>query len=144
MKKDFLFPHSWRIPGWVLAVPSLLLGLVLLTGWAPDSLSLDSYSADQGPLDEIVTVCLIAGLMLIAFSREKDEDEYVTRLRSSSLTWALIVDCILIIIATLTIYGFAYLDALFVMPFLILILFVAKFRIALYRFRKINSHEEQH
>lgn len=38
--------------------------------------------------DEVGSLLLIAGLLMIAFSREKEEDERTVKLRLESLLWA--------------------------------------------------------
>lgn len=70
-----------------------------------------------GWIDEVIVIGLMAGLLLVAFSRERDEDEYTTRLRASSLVWAVLADSLFVLLATCFLYEFAYLYALFLQLF---------------------------
>jgi hypothetical protein len=81
----------------------------------------------------IVPVILIIGLLFIAFSKEKIEDEMIVKIREQSLVWAVLVNFIILILGILLIYGLPYLHFLSLQIFLILILFIVKFNIELYR-----------
>lgn len=146
MKKDFLFPHSCKKWGWILTVPFAALGILLMID--PVNINVfgirifSLYDIMGGYFDELVTVMLIVGLVLVGFSREREEDEYVTLMRGRALTWAVLVNYAIVIVETLLIYDLAYLTAVFIGIFLTLILFIVKFRISMYKFRKSTSHEE--
>lgn len=89
-----------------------------------------------GWIDEVIVIGLMAGLLLVAFSRERDEDEYTTRLRASSLVWAVLADSLFVLLATCFLYEFAYLYALFLQLFLLLVLYIVKFRTAVWRAKR--------
>ncbi len=80
-------------------------------------------------------------LSLIAFSREKDEDELVEHLRAKSLVWSLKANVALLIVATLILYSDYYVTFAWIYMFSVFLLFIIKFEIELYRFRH-SSHEE--
>ena len=84
----------------------------------------------------IAMILLTVGLLFIGFSKEKVEDEFVHYLRAQSLIWATYVTSALFIIATLLIYGIAYLYVPYLVFYVFLILFIIKFRIELRRFNK--------
>jgi TctA family transporter len=90
----------------------------------------------------IVPVILIIALLLIAFSKEKIEDEMIVKIREQSLVWAVIVNFIILIIGILLIYGVPYLHFLSLQIFLVLILFIAKFNFELSRLKKVTRNEE--
>lgn len=79
---------------------------------------------------------LIIGLLFIGFSKEKVEDEFVHYLRAQSLIWSTYVTSALFIIATILIYGIAYIYVPYLVFYVFLILFIIKFRIELRRFNK--------
>lgn len=91
--------------------------------------------------DELAMVGLTVSLLFIAFAKERDEDECIAQIRGNSLTWAVIVDCIVLGLGTLLIYDFAYFSFLCILQFLTLILFIIKFRIALFQFRRTKYAE---
>lgn len=130
MKTNFLFPYSWRVPGWIMTGVFGVLGILYLAemGGVPDWLG--------GYMDEVITVGLIFGLLMVAFSRERDEDEYTTRIRASSLVWAVFADSAFVVVAALFVYGLDYLYVLCVQLFLLLVLYILRFRIAVCRARR--------
>ena len=90
----------------------------------------------------ILPIILIIGLLLIAFSKEKVEDEMIVKIREQSLIWAVLVNFIILIFGILLIFGLPYLRFLSLQIFLVLLLFIAKFNFELSRFKKITKDEE--
>lgn len=89
--------------------------------------------------DELIVLGLTVSLIFIAFSRERDEDECIAEIRMHSLVWAIIVNYALLIVATFLIYDIAYLYFIDINIFTVLFLFIIKYNIALYKFRRINN-----
>ena len=46
-----------------------------------------------------------SGALLVSFSKEKNEDEFITEIRLSSLLWAVCVSYTLLLVAFLFVYG---------------------------------------
>ena len=140
MKKDFLFPHAWRVPGWILTALFGAAGLAwsidFVVWYTPDGKMQQVSDLLGGWIDEVIVIGLMAGLLLVAFSRERDEDEYTTRLRASSLVWAVLADSLFVLLATCFLYECAYLYALFLQLFLLLVLYIVKFRTAVWRAKR--------
>lgn len=101
-----------------------------------------TIAGDDGILDEVSIVGLTIALLLVSFSREKDEDEYIAKLRMESLVWAILLNYMLVILATLFIYDIAYLYVAFISMFTVLILFIIKYNWVLYHFRKTVTSDE--
>lgn len=102
MKKDFLFPHAWRVPGWILTALFGAAGLAwsidFVVWYTPDGKMQQVSDLLGGWIDEVIVIGLMAGLLLVAFSRERDEDEYTTRLRlrrSCGPYWPTVFSCFL-------------------------------------------------
>lgn len=147
MNKNYLFPHRFRIVGWVLAIVAVVGYL-----WLPEihfkmhSLYFNTFFDDENESGffrmatanslSIAMILLTIGLLFIGFSKEKVEDEFVQYLRAQSLIWATYVTAILFIATTLLIYGIAYIYVPFLVFYVFLILFIIKFRIELHRFNK--------
>ena len=147
MNKNYLFPHRFRIVGWVLAIVAVVGYL-----WLPEihfkmpSLYFDTFFDDENESGffrmartnslSIAMILLTIGLLFIGFSKEKVEDEFVQYLRAQSLIWATYVTAILFIATTLLIYGIAYIYVPFLVFYVFLILFIIKFRIEVHRFNK--------
>jgi hypothetical protein len=147
MKKNYLFPHQFRVIGWVLAIAAVA-GYILVKDlhFKMPALYLDVFFDDEqesgffrmaktNPLS-IAMPLLTIGLLFIGFSKEKVEDEFVHYLRAQSLIWETYVTAALFIVATLLIYGITYIYVPYLVFFVFLILFIIKFRIELHRFNK--------
>lgn len=147
MLKNLLFPNRFKRIGWMLFVPSLFLGLFLtLTGYEPQFLNGHALSLLPSMANEhffgivevnfaqtIVGASFIVGALLVGFSREKNEDEFIARIRLSSLLWAVLVHYILLLLAFLLVYDTAFLSIMVYNMFTVLIIFIARFHFILYR-----------
>ena len=147
MKKNYLFPHQFRMIGWVLAIIAVVGYLCLPEfHFKMPSLYFDTFFDDENESGffrmartntlSLAMPVLTIGLLFIGFSKEKVEDEFVQYLRTQSLIWATYVTAALFIIATLLIYGISYLYVPFLVFFVFLILFIVKFRIEVHRANK--------
>jgi hypothetical protein len=81
-------------------------------------------------------------LLFIGFSREKLEDECVSKIRENCLVWAVIFNSALFILCNLFVYGIIYLDLMTFYVYFFLLTFIIKFNYELYRFRKSSKYEE--
>ena len=155
MKKNYLFPHQFRMIGWVLAIVAVAAFIVTQI-WFPnlsfkmpaiyydgvyeffgDEPSREGFfkMATCRPLTLIFSVLTI-GLVFIGFSKEKVEDEFVHHLREQSLVWATYITVFLFLVGTLTVYGGIYALVPYFVLFVFFFLFIVKFRIALLRANK--------
>ena len=75
-------------------------------------------------------------LYLIAFSKEKEEDEFIQKLRLDSLLIACYVHTFILIIGTMVFYGLGYLEFMGYNMFTIQLIFIARFRWVLFREQK--------
>ena len=140
MKKEFLLPNGWKVPGVVLTCIFFVFAVLLFFNLEP--FGLDLYRIIGGYFSTIVIVGFIAGMLMLGFSREKDEDEYIGKLRTSALVWAVIVNYGILIVMTLFVYDFDYVNVIVVNMFSMLIFFIAKYYYSLYKLRKSVSHEK--
>lgn len=91
----------------------------------------------NGINDEVGTVLVMLALLFIAFSAERDEDEYTDVLRLRSWFWAGITYGVIYIACDLLIYEFAYLYYMwFVQGALLLLLYILIFKAKLYLSRR--------
>jgi hypothetical protein len=146
MEPRFLFPHRFKLIGWIIAIPSIILGLFVLINdlrfdfltvklpfkylFADEFLSSDDKGNEYSIFnftDEIATIGSIVGLLLIAFSKVKYEDEYVSKLRLESLQWAVYVNFFLLIVSTILIHGMSYYSVIVYNMFTPLIIFIIRF-----------------
>ncbi len=145
MKPRFLFPHRFKTIGWIITMPSLIFGLLIMFENLGSLFSINLielnpfWNAIGEYIDEIVTVLLIIGMILIAFSKTKIEDEFVSKVRLESLQWAIYVSYALLILATTFIYGEKYFDAMIYNMFTPLLIFIIRFHYVLFINQKTEN-----
>lgn len=133
MDSSLLIPNRYKRIGWMILVPSFILGLFvrfadLQLGFLEISKNNKSLLDDDINLtDELALTGIIIGLLLLAFSREKVEDEYIGKIRLESLQWAVLINYILLIIATWLIHGLGYIDVMMYNMLTVLIIFLIRF-----------------
>lgn len=158
MNPSFLLPHRFKLLGWVLFIPSLILGIFwkfkeFELSFLNLKMSAKQYSgkgtsgstfnvSENSALnftDEVALTGMVVGLLFIAFAKEKHEDEFISRTRLVSLQWAVLINYTLLIIASWFIHGLAFLDVMLYNMLTVLLLFVMRFHIVLTRFRKSDN-----
>ena len=90
----------------------------------------------------LLPIIIVIGLSFIAFSKNKNEDEYISKIREQSLVWSMIVGYFIFILFTLFIYGTPYIGVVVYDIYIFLILFVCKFNFELYSLKKSLKNEE--
>ncbi|HIB36853.1 MAG TPA: hypothetical protein EYO36_04685 [Mesonia sp.] len=93
-------------------------------------------------LDEIIELLLIIGGICIAFSKHKDEDEFISKLRLDSLLWATYINYGVLIFSILFIYELSFFYVLVANMFTILLLFIIRFNWVLIRSAKFEEDEK--
>ncbi len=157
MKTTYLLPNKFKKIGWVLFVLGIITGIFLfIIGYASNALTINVLSIhnddfifgeksgffkiiENSILDELAALAIIIGGLLVGFSKEKIEDEFIYKLRKDSLVWALIFNYGVLIFTILFIYGFTFFDVLVFNMFTPLVFFVLRFNFLKH---KIASHEE--
>ncbi len=158
MKTHFLFPASYRRVGWFLFLPGLLLGTCVASFDALNELAeLPVFAIWDGGIlsppvimgvtynnivDEVAIALIVAGGMLIGFSKTRDEDEFIGSIRYESLVWAMYVNFGLVFVSTLFLYGMAYWYFMLLNIIGMLVFFVCRFHYKLYQLRKSDRDEE--
>lgn len=156
MKTNYLFPSRFAKVGWIMLVVFVLFGFFVVDKY-PIEVYVPSFFSTPffGPrssnvidffkddiTNEIALLGIIVSLLFIAFSREKEEDECIAKIRGESLVWAVIANTIIIIISIIFLYCLTYLYFLQFFPFILLVLFIIKFKIAMYKFNKLRDNGE--
>ncbi len=147
MKKRLLLPHGCRAIGYLLLVPFLALGVAYM-GWDytiswlafhdKHKAGIDLFT-NQNFTDELITIGLILSLVLIAFSKEKIEDEAIQFFRLEALQWAVYANYLVLILAVLFCYGGLFFTVMTINLFTVLFIFIARFRFVLYQYNKSNA-----
>lgn len=92
--------------------------------------------------DELVILVLLAGLILIAFSKEKNECIEYNNLRFRALKTALLTDSIFLFLTVLFIYGGGFIAIAILNIFLPLGLYILFFRLFLSGFKKETGRSQ--
>jgi hypothetical protein len=159
MNPSLLLPNKWKRIGWFILIPATIAGILITilqfdAGWvkAPvfafffdNSVFGQSGSFSWITVDvtnTLVGTLWLIGAMIVAFSQEKEEDEFINRLRLSSLLWSVWVNYLLLLFAFIFIYGFSFLHVMIYNMFTILIIFIIRFNLILYRSTKLNADEK--
>lgn len=158
MKNKLLLSNKYKKVGWFLLLPSALAGILLqFTDFEVLSLNTKVFAIISDPIfgesrafsfistnitSTIVGILFITGALLVGFSKEKEEDEYISNLRQSSLLWAVLVNYILLIFSFMFIYGTSFLTVMLYNMFTVLILFIARFNYVLHRNSKFTGNEK--
>jgi hypothetical protein len=93
-------------------------------------------------LDEIIGVLLIISLLFIAFSKEKIEDEFISKIRLESLVWAVYVNYIILIFSFVMFYDFAFMYVMIFNMYTILLFFIIRYYWQIGGMKKIMADEE--
>ena len=157
MKTNYLISNKYKPLGWTMFILGIIGGIILMIGdyeteWLRVKM-LAIYSGESilsndtgffrivenSIVDEIVSLLIILGGLMVGFSREKVEDEFIYKLRKDSLVWAMLFNYFILVLAILFIYDFSFFDVLVFNMFTPLIFFVFRFN-----FLKLKSarHEE--
>lgn len=149
MKQQLLLPQRFKKFGWMLIITATALGIYLLsTDFEGLALNVKTFAFINHDFtgstqfftlikvnitNTLVGAAFIIGGLLVAFSREKFEDEYISKLRQSSLTWAVLINYLLLLISFIFIYGTVFLNVMLFNMFTVLIIFIIRFNFVLYR-----------
>lgn len=159
MKTNFLFPNSWKMVGWLLFIPGIMLVLVgsffnvslddflqtkVLALYSDPILGTSGWFTweENGIADELLTVMVIGGGLLVGFSKTKNEDEMISSLRYESLVWATYLNYGIILFTTLFVFGVAYMNVLIHNLFTLLFFFILRFHYRIYKVSKSADYEE--
>ena len=158
MKSKLLFPNQFKRIGWIILIPSAILGILAFCEIVdfrflevkvfaiyssmfpgPDTV----FGVDKNNIsDEIFGILCIIGAILVAFSKEKQEDEFIAKTRLESLVWATYINYAILIFCTIFFYGFGFMYILIFNMFTILIFFIIRFYYILYKSKKSLSYEK--
>lgn len=160
MKVNFLFPSKFKKIGWFVLIPSSIIGLVThINQDEPSFLDFNvpaifinditlSFSnrlfgmENNNILNEILGILIIISSLLVAFSREKLEDEYISKIRLESLVWAVYVNYGILLFSFLFIYDISFFWVMIFNMFTVLIFFIIRFHWQIFKLKKSAYYEE--
>lgn len=158
MKINFLFPNKYKKIGWLILIPTLIAGLLTVAlniepeylDWQVPTLFGNQFMGEKtflgitenNVLNEILGTLILVSALLVSFSKEKVEDEYIAKTRLESLVWATYFNSGILLIAILFVYDMAFLWVMIFNMFTLLLFFIVRFNYVIYKLNKTDSHEE--
>jgi hypothetical protein len=155
MNSKMLLPNKYKTVGWCLAVPGFIL--IMLYLYAEIAFPFLDYNQGKTDnffhgatifnlttnnfTDEIASILLIVGLLLVAFSKEKVEDERILQIRMESLLWAILINSAFLILGIIFIYETLFLQVMVYNMCTPLVIFIARFNYLMYADRKKLKNE---
>ena len=158
MKLNYLFPHKWRKFGWIVFIPSVVFGLItVITEYEPGFLDMrvPGIFIDEilgksrvigfttnNILNELLGAMVIISGLLVAFSKEKNEDELISKIRLESLVWATYVNYGILLLSIIFVYGLSFFWVMVFNMFTILLFFIIRFNWQIKLLNKDSAYEE--
>jgi len=162
MQTNYLLSNKFKPLGWLLFISGIISGLFIMF-WGYENepitakvISIFNEPFVHGPFDdedtfkffkiietgissELASIAIILGGLIIGFSREKIEDEFIYKLRKDSLVWAIIFNYFVLLLTIVFIYDITFFHVLVYNMFTPLIFFIIRFN---FLKLKSKSHEE--
>jgi len=149
----FLLPTSFQRIGWIILIPSIVLGLYFfktqtnlpfLETTPPFGMEKTTSIFYQPTINLTLTcsgIFILIGALLIAFSCEKQEDEYIQFIRLQAWTRSILISNLVLLFGLIIFYGLDFMEFLTYNMFSTLFIFIVLFRYTLYRFYRAE-HEK--
>lgn len=133
-----LLSYRWKLPGIILTSSGVLLAVMF--SWFDFRLKIPVFAVYSAFLetkmfvvfrtnfsDELTLLTLLAGLALIAFSKEKNEQEEFELIRSKAIFRAAMVNTAFLFLSVLFIYGSGFMAVLVANLFTFFVLYLLFF-----------------
>ncbi len=145
MKPTFLFPRWCRYLGWglvILHIPLTMIGkangMINIMDWEPTS---EPIFTGEHLYFIFTTLLVVAGLFLVAFAKERIEDEQLWQLRLDSLRWSIFINYILLLIGLIFSNDTRHILELdLIIP---LLFFIIRFRWVIFKLNQTISRDEK-
>jgi hypothetical protein len=159
--KSFLLPNQYKKIGWVLLVPSLLAGILFVAlelhlpfepkilTWGLFGKGLEFGHSKQPAfrfseielIPNLISVLLLVGGVLVMFSKEKREDEFINLIRLHALQFAVFFNYSLLLLCILMIHGFPFFSVMVYNMFTVIIIYILRFHYLLHN-NSISRNEQ--
>jgi hypothetical protein len=150
----FPFPSHIKKVGWVLLIPSgIMLVLVIFSLVEFTFLNTKIFVIyDPGFFSpktifgfvktnisfQLFGILYLVGVVLVAFSKEKFEDEHIVKIRLESMSWAMFLNYYTMIFCFLFFWGMAITYVILLNLFALPLIFVLRFNYNLYKAQKLS------
>jgi len=146
MESKFLLPNKLKKVGWIMLAISILIWSYVTFVVQDDLPFLETtvfaFIGSEFLKSEVsyfafikanITFTLIGSLfliggLLVVFSKEKIEDEYISKLRLQAFQWAFLINYIILLLLFLFVYGMEFFYVMVYNMFTMLVLFIIRFQ----------------
>ncbi|MBC7617156.1 MAG: hypothetical protein H7202_13905 [Pedobacter sp.] len=149
MKNSLLLPNKYKVFGWVIFLLFATLGIFcMLIDFKIQGFQIYKFVGgsfnfeDYNLTNEFAVFGITIGLLMIVFTKEEIEDEYISVLRLKSLQWAVLLSYVVLIVLNFSAYGLVFLILLVYNIWTTLLIFIIKFYWSLYKLRKEGLQDE--
>lgn len=136
--KPFFLPNTYKKIGWVLLLPSFVVGFVIIILGYPfinePSINVYGFFGNEFRrgqimvLPNLTSILFLIGGILVMFSKEKKEDEYINQIRLSSFQFSVFVNYTLLLISMFFIHGIPFFHVMVYNLFTIIIIYILRFQ----------------
>jgi hypothetical protein len=147
-KIKYLFPYNTRFLGILLILVHIPIKLLwdhyYPRGYNPHNLVNEDSVLFSAPHLFFIgtTLMVLVGLFLVAFSKEKVEDEQIVQLRLDSLRWAIYLNYAILLCGLVLFRGNDSKHILLLNIWLPLLFFILRFQWILYRLNRLAKRDE--
>lgn len=151
--RQLLLPHSYKKLGWWVFIPSLIFGLYfMLASELPFNPTIKTFglfgnellSKSQPPLrfgeiellPNLIILSLLIGGLLVMFSKQKKEDEFINHIRLLSMQFSVFINYSLLFFCIVFIHGIPFLHVMIYNLFTVMLIYILRFHFLIYK----NSH----
>lgn len=151
-----LFPDHFRWLGYIAILGGLFSGYFYFWGGRPAFFEIPVFAvvtsyaetrwfvfAKTNALDEIAVVSILIGLMLVAFSKERNEDRRLDRIRIRSLFYSVYATISIWILLYLTVFGWPTIILSAGIFILFLLTYILIFKSSLIRLRRSDRYSDE-
>lgn len=155
--RQLLLSHSFKRLGWWVFIPSLILGLYfMIASELPFNPTIRTFglfgnellSKSQPPLrfgeiellPNLIILSLVIGGLLIMFSKQKKEDEFINHIRLVSMQFSVFINYSLLFFCSVFIHGIPFLHVMIYNLFTVMLIYILRFHFLIYK-NSQNSNE---
>jgi len=151
MKNSLLLANKYKVFGWAIFLVFVALGIACMqldfkiAGFALYHHEQDGLLdfIDYNLTNELALSGITIGLLMIVFTKEKVEDEYIAMLRLKSLQWAVLLSYVILFIINFSFYGLTFLILLVYNLWTTLVVFIVIFYWSMFKLKKEGLKDEK-
>lgn len=147
MKNSLLMPNKYKVIGWAVFLVFLIASVIIshydyrIPGF--QLFHVDEFGSDTNLTNEVAYTGIFIGLLMICFSKEKAEDEFINYLRLKALQWSVLINYVILIGIIFSFYGSDFFVFMTYNSITLLLVFIIKFNYSLYKLKRERLDDEK-